>query len=689
MIRKVLISIGLLLTALIGLHLAKAQLSLDFIDAENPPTLSFHLPMIRALERQAYDIRVRISATSSPDTQIVIIDVDERSMQTEGQWPWPRVLFAKLLDRLFDDYQIDTLGFDVTFPEPETRYTDQRISDLVKTNSNSSAVLEALRAESGDQVFARALANRSTVLGAVFQTLGNSQNENIADDSGELPEPAFSYSTVDYATILHETDAPNAHRYTGNIEILANSAAATGFFSISELVGDPDGIIRRVELLNRYKDTLYPSLALQVVQTFLGIPVEPIVLDDPDDNFHGLEWIETILGRVPLDSQAAVFVPYSKPGVSYTYIPATDILSGEYSGDLTGAIAIIGTSAAGLVDLRNTPVAPALPGVEVHANVISALLEKEFRVEPSWAIAFDLIVAVFIGVLFSFVLPRSSAFWSTTLYLSGVGLAIWGNWYFWSEKFYIFTIAPGLFLMTSLYILNMVVGFFSESQARRVTQKMFGLYVPPEVVSEMSANTDIFSLASKKAELTVLFCDIRDFTTISESMEPEELSEWLNDFLTPMTQIIHKHGGAIDKYMGDAIMAFWGAPLPDENHASNGVKAAIEMIQYLDTLNADAEKKGRPSINIGVGLNTGWMSVGNMGSEFRMAYTVVGDAVNLGSRLEGLTKQYKVSIVVSEFTREKALGFDYQRLDRVKVKGKNDAVTIYSCDPQQVFKEPD
>ena len=387
-----------------------------------------------------------------------------------------------------------------------------------------------------------------------------------------------------------------------------------------------------------------------------------------------------LLSDVPLDEQAAVYVPYKKWRTAYDYIPVADIIDGTYEGDIQGAIAIVGTSAAGLVDLRNTPVGASLPGVEVHANVVSALLDENgFRIKPSWVQAADIMLVLGAGLLLTFALPYLSVLWSTVLFAAVATATILGNWYFWIEQSYILTIAPILSLIVSIYIMNMVMGFFAESQARRVTQKMFGLYVPPEVVGEMSENADIYSLESKKLEMTVLFCDIRDFTTISEAMPPEVLSEWLNDFLTPMTRIIHKHGGAIDKYMGDAIMAFWGAPLPDENHAENGVRAAIEMIAYLEPFNVEARAKGLPEVNIGVGLNTGDMSVGNMGSEFRMAYTVVGDAVNLGSRLEGLTKQYGVSIIVSEFTREAAPNFIYEHLDRVKVKGKNDAVTIYSC----------
>ncbi|NND00715.1 MAG: adenylate/guanylate cyclase domain-containing protein [Gammaproteobacteria bacterium] len=659
--RNTLTYLGVFLTLLLALDLANVKgVDLKFIDA---------------LERQAYDFRVRLSAEDEVDSRVVIIDVDERSMKVEGQWPWPRPRFAQMINQLFDRYQIDTLGFDVIFPEAEDSYTDDRIARLAAEESNSQQLIDRLRNESGDVLFARAVKDRSVVLGCVFQTIDPLQS--VIPSVGALARPAFMESEFDYQTILRETNAPTTQRYTSNIPILAESAAATGFFSIADQVGDPDGIIRRVELLTRFEDRLYASLALQLVQTYFMSEAEPILLDDPDDGYNGLEGLRLIHADIPLDAQAAVYVPYSKPRTAYAYISATDIISGEFAGDISGAIAIVGTSAAGLVDLRSTPVGASLPGVEVHANIVSAMLDGNFRIKPSWVTAADLLLLFAIGLLLSFAVPRLSALWSTVLFLSAAGATTALNWYFWSEKMMILTIGPILLLITTIYLIDMLVGFFSESQARKVTQKMFGLYVPPEVVGEMSTNTDIFSLKSERRELTVFFCDIRGFTTISESMEPEELSDWLNDFLTPMTRIIHKHGGAIDKYMGDAIMAFWGAPMENPEHARNALCAGLEMIEYLDTLNSEAREKDWPEIKIGIGLNSGIMSVGNMGSEFRMAYTVIGDAVNLGSRLEGLSKYYGVDIVVSETTSQQAAEFVYQELDRVRVKGKHEPVTIY------------
>ena len=656
MTKRILIAGGLLLTLLIALGQSQ-RINLGFVDA---------------LERQAYDLRVRLSSSSERDPRVVIIDVDEQSLLEQGQFPWPRALMAELVDKLFDDYQIDTLGFDALFAEPENSFSLAQVRQALTSDEIGLAELEK---QTGDVRFAQAIEGRSVVLGIVFESAANP--DDIAASVGVLPEPVFSADPDINAKLAAETGAPVALRYSANIPLLQNAAQNAGFISI--LVQDPDGIIRRVGMLNEFDGKLYSSLSLELVKTYFQDLPEPLLVDNPDDQYDGLEGIRMLHEDIPLDAEGGIYVPYSVPGQGYEYVSATGILTGEYKGDISGAIAIFGTSSAGLVDRRNTPVMPGLPGVEVHANLVSALLDGNFRTRPNWVNAADLLILAGLGVLLSLALPYLSAALSSGLYLLGVGSTIALNWYFWSEQQLILAVAPALFLATLIYIANVVVGFFAESRARLATQKMFGLYVPPEVVSEISDSADLSSLKSERRVMTVLFADIRDFTSVAEEMPPVELSKWLNDFLTPMTTIIHKHGGAIDKYMGDAVMAFWGAPIEDPKHAENAMSAALEMLEYLQELNRRFAEEGRPTARIGLGVNTGLMAVGNMGSEFRMAYTVVGDAVNLGARLEELTKEYKQPLVVSEFTADQAPGFNYRRLDRLKVKGKQQAVTIYTC----------
>ncbi len=669
MAKQALTLIGFLVTVVLAFHLYAV------VNSDQRWRIGF----IDALERQAYDFRVRFSASDNLNDTVVIIDIDDRSLQKHGQWPWSRAVFAQLNDQLFENYLIEGLGYDITFPEPEQRYSDDAVAALLPASNSAEDLLSRLREKSGDEVFARSMEGRNVILGCVFETLREEHAINV--NAGVLPQPVFLNSPVDYDTLLQETNAPLMGRYVANIPTLTESAAGVGFFNIADQVGDADGIVRRVELLNKYDGRLYASLTLQLVQQFFLDEVQPHLTEQSDDGNSGLEGLDLLLGRVPVDQQAAVYVPYGQPRKSFQYIPATDILTGEYQGDLTGALALVGTSAPGLVDLRNTPFEGTMPGVEVHANVLAAMTEENgFRVKPGWVATSDLLIVSVLGVLLSFLFPRLSALAATLVFLVTSSVLIGVNWHYWTKLNVILTIAPALLVVGSLYFLNMIVGFFAETKARRSTQKMFGMYVPPEVVSEISETKDIFSMRPEKKNMTVLFTDIRNFTTISEGMPPDELSDWMNEFLTPMTQIIHKHGGAIDKYMGDCIMAFWGAPIDDAEHAAHGITAALDILQELDVLNARFQRKRWPEIRIGIGLNTGLMSVGNMGSEFRMAYTVLGDAVNLGARLESITKEYGVDLIVSEFTRAAAPEFHYTELDTVKVKGKNEAVTIYGVE---------
>ena len=657
-----LIICGLILTLIFGLHASGV----------------FELAYLNNLERQAYDYRLHLSRRKEPDPRVIVIDLDEESLSREGQWPWPREKVARMVDQLFDKYNIGTLGFDVVFAEPETSFTNEKVQQMLREQQQGRVFTQQdLHQESGDKRFAQSLKGRSIVLGYVFEA--SNDGKQMPDSVGLLPDSLFGQSEHRNSVLIQETKAPIASRYTANIELLHNAVNKAGFFSLSEME-DPDGIIRRVGVLNEYDKSLYGSLSLELVQSYLRVTAEPVIPDvSARDGYAAFEALRVRNKEIPLDAQAAVYVPYQEPKGSYRYIPAWKVLEGSVEQDIANTIAIVGTSAAGLVDLRNTPFSPSFPGVEVHANVVSAMLDGNFRTKPNWVTGVNVIIIAIIGIGLACLLPSLSALWATLVFAITSLLLIQVNWYFWSQQMFILPIAPLLKLVVSLYLLNMIAGFFIESQSRRLMQQMFGLYIPPEVVDEMSSKKDVYSLKSQKRELTVLFADVRDFTSISENMLPETLSELLNTFLTPMTKVIHKHGGAIDKYMGDAVMAFWGAPVATNQHASKAVAAALEMIEALDEINVTFKEKGWPELKIGIGINTGMMSVGNMGSEFRMAYTVLGDAVNLGSRLESLTKQYKEPIIISEYTAKQAPEYQYKRLDEVKVKGKEIPVVIYAC----------
>jgi adenylate cyclase len=327
-------------------------------------------------------------------------------------------------------------------------------------------------------------------------------------------------------------------------------------------------------------------------------------------------------------------------------------------------------------DLRTTPFGSIYPGVEVHANVIAGILDHKFRWEPAYTAAAEMITVTAFGLLSALLLPLLSPVISTLVTGLLGFLALAFNFYMWEVELHVLPLAMTLYTLFAIYTINMLFGYFFEARSRSHMDSLFGQYVPPDLVKEMSRDPENYSLESRKMELSVLFTDIRSFTTISEGLEADELSELMDEYLTPMTEIVHESKGTIDKYIGDAVMAFWGAPIFHPHHAEQAVEAGLDMLKALDVLNADFAKKGWPDIRIGVGVNTGIMSVGNMGSRFRRAYTVLGDAVNLGSRLEGITKHYGVDFIVNETTANDAPRFAFRELDKVRVKGKEKPVTI-------------
>jgi adenylate cyclase len=464
--------------------------------------------------------------------------------------------------------------------------------------------------------------------------------------------------------------------YTGNVPELQESALGGGFYSIPSQ--DRDGILRRIQLMEKFDGAIYESLSLALARNYLVSETElKTALDE-----QGREVIEGLdigTGVVPIDSQGTTYIPYNGRAYSFRYISATDILNQTVKNpeDLQFVIGIVGTTAAGLVDLRNTPLQQNnYPGVEVHAATITGILDANFRSRPYYAASAEFLLILLLGISLSVILPMLGATAQTLTWILSSAALIGGNLYLWSHENTILAIAPLLALATGLYMINMAYGYFFESRNKAKLSGLFGQYIPPELVDEMSKDPEAYNLEARREQLTVLFSDVRGFTNISEGLDPKSLSTLMNELLSPMTRIVHDNHGTIDKYMGDAMMAFWGAPVANANHASAAVQSGMAMLEELGPLNERFAAKGWPNVKIGIGLNTGNMNVGNMGSEFRMAYTVLGDSVNLGARVEGLTKEYGVLFIVTEFTAAEAPEYEYRTLDIVRVKGKDEPVTI-------------
>jgi adenylate cyclase len=637
--------------------------------------LSERPAIFETFENIAYDLRLQWTMPETIDDKIVIIDIDEKSLAAEGRWPWPRDRIADMLDILFDHYGIAVIGFDMVFAESDDNPGIEELGRLAPATLENSEQflkdLEKLKPHiNRDQRFAESLINRPVVLGYYFQGHGHM---NAGNKTGALPFPILPIKEAE----LSGLPFIEALGYGANLEILQNNAIAGGFFDNPTKGGD--GVIRTVPLLSEYEGNLYESLALATLRTYLdNYYFEPVVTHDETGKPAGLEAIKVGELEIPVNDQGVALVPYLGPQGSFAYYSVTDILDKKIEAEkLAGKIVLLGTTSPGLQDLRNTPVQAIYPGVEVHANLIAGMLDGRIKHRPSYSNGIELAQLLGFGVLLTFLLPVLSAIGSILLTLVMISGIVFYNLHVWGELDQVIPVASVLILIALLFTIHISYGFLTEARLKKMITSTFGQYVPPEVAEELAESPQSMDLSGQSRDMTVLFSDVRGFTSLSEGLSPSDLTQVMNTILTPMTRIIYEHNGTIDKYMGDAVMAFWGAPLNDPEHATHALEAALEMTNALTDINRIFANKGWPEIDMGVGLNSGTMSVGNMGSEYRIAYTVLGDAVNLGSRVEGLTKEYGVRIIISEFTRKQIKGFVFKELDKVRVKGKEEPVTIY------------
>lgn len=637
----------------------------------------YQIPFITHMDALIYDVKVRLTMPQGVDPRVVILDIDEKSLAEQGRWPWGRDKLATLMDKLFDKYGVKLVGFDVVFAEPDESSGLKSLESLakgeLKSDTGFTSALRDLRPKlDHDARFAAALKNRPVILGYYF----SSKDGGVS--SGSAPAPVFPAGTFNGRQIGFTQWVS----FGGNLPEFQKEAAGAGHFN--PLV-DIDGTSRRVPLLVEYQGQYYEALALAMVRNLLGNP--PIIPGYPEGSsggYAGMEWLDLPgenggLMRIPVDENAATLIPYRGYERSFRYVSITDVLNDRIpKEDLAGRVMVVGTTAPGLMDLRATPVGAAYPGVEIHANLIAGMLDGVIKHKPPYILGADVLLVLIAGAVMVFLLPLLSPLRATMVGALVMLLLLSVNFSFWHSAHVVLPLANGMIAVALLYAMNMSWGYFVESRTKRQLTGLFGQYVPPELVEEMSRDPEHYSMAGRKAELTVLFSDIRGFTTISEGLEPNELATLMNQYLGAMTLVVRKHRGTLDKYIGDAIMAFWGAPVDDSEHAKHSILTGLEMHIALKELNTDLVARGWPELKIGVGVNTGPMTVGDMGSPVRQSYTVMGDAVNLGSRLEGITKQYGVGFIAGEATRELVKHeFVFRELDRVRVKGKDEPVGIY------------
>ncbi len=638
----------------------------------------YQLGFIDRLDAIIYDAKVRLTMPQSLDERVVILDIDEKSLGEIGRWPWGRDRVSHLVKKLFDQHGITLLGFDVVFAEPDEssglKVLDALSRSELKDSAQYQAALQGLRPQlDHDGRFAEMLKDRPVVLGYYFSGRGDGVS------SGALPPPVLPEGSFTGHSIPFTVWA----NYGGNLAEFQKAAISGGHFN--PLV-DFDGISRRVPLLAEYKGQYYEALSLAMVRLLIGQP--KVVPWFPEDRwfsargYQGMEAIDlpTARGtmRIPVDENVAALIPYRGYQGSYRYYSISDILADRVKpGELKGKIALIGTTAPGLLDLRATPVGEAYPGVEIHANLITGMLDGAIKLKPPYVLGAEVVLLLLAGLAMVLLLPLLSPLRATLVSLVVLLFVVTVNFVFWHYGNLVLPLGSSILMVLALFALNMSYGYFVESRSKRQFTELFGQYVPPELVEEMSRNPESYSMDGRKAELTVLFSDIRGFTTISEGLGPDELTRLMNEYLSSMTEVVRKNRGTLDKYIGDAIMAFWGAPVSDAQHARQAVVTAMQMQAALPAVNKVFAAKGWPEIKIGVGVNTGEMTVGDMGSVVRKAYTVMGDAVNLGSRLEGITKQYGVGILVGEGARKAIKDIVFREVDRVQVKGKEEPIAIY------------
>jgi adenylate cyclase len=600
---------------------------------------------IEQLDFFLYDGRLNLSDNThsqTTDANVVIVDIDENSLAQVGRWPWKRSQIASLIAKI-NAAKPAVIGTDIVFAEP----------------SADDAVLRA------------AFEQAPVVLGYYFG------HEAKIAPVGRLPSASFSAADMKGAT-QWQTYAANAQGFEG---------LSAGFFNP---IIDNDGRVRRLPAFAEFEGKVYDSFAVAILKKYLGNSALSVQQDrlvwlaSAEQNNQKVQLQNT---QLPMSQSFTALVPFqNRNGVvsnqaRFRYISAAAILDGRVDQDLlANKIVLLGTSAIGIADLRSTPVNQVLPGVETHATLIAGVLANQVKQQPanSSEMAAILLAAVGIclSVLFAFVGASGLVFmgFSGVIALVTMFSASYASFGWWLPS------ASAYLMVVGLALVNLLFGYWGEGRARKAMQNLFGEYVPADLVEQMSREPQKFaSMSSENKELTMLFADVRGFTRIAEGMSPELLHEFINDYLTAMTDVIHRYGGTVDKYIGDAIMAFWGAPLNDSQHAEHAVAAALEMLQEAKRLSVLFERKGMPTLVIGVGVNTGIVCVGDMGSKSRRAYTVLGDAVNLASRFETMTKTYSVPLILGETTAIKLAPSEVVSLGKAAVQGRADPVTIFTA----------
>ncbi len=623
--------------------------------------------LIEGLTLSVFDTYQRIKPRDQTDSPVLVIDVDEASLKSRGQWPWPRTDVAELAARL-TNLGAAAIAFDIVFSEPD-RTSPARLAERLKQLDllKEGADLNAL--PDNDKIFADILKQTPSIGGMILLHEPNDNRPPL--------KRGMSHGGTDPAIYL-----PRFKGATSNLKVLDAAPPGLGFFSFQP--DRVDRVVRRLSLVSALEDTVYPSLvaeALRVAQNEDSIFIK--------SNDGSGEWVAGSADGIVLVKVGQMVIPTNEIGQMWIYysgerpdrvMPAETILGAdqaklrELQAQVAGKIVLVGTSAPGLLDIRATPLNASTAGVEIHAEALEQIISGVFLTRPDWAIGAERWAMIFAALALILIMPKAGPAWCAVLGGIIILCTVTGSWIAFVRQGFLFDPVYPMVGSTAVYLTVSGMLFLTAERERRVVRRAFSQYLSPAMVEQLADDPNSLQLGGEDKELTLLFSDVRGFTSISERLSPQELTRLMNGFLTPMSDTLMEHGATIDKYIGDAIMAFWNAPLDVDGHPAKACEAALAMIARLE----DVRRETGHDIQIGIGLNTGNCSVGNFGSSQRFNYSVLGDTVNLAARTEGLTKAYGVEILVGEKTAKAAGEFAFLEADLIRVVGKKTPERIFA-----------
>ncbi|MBN2438030.1 MAG: adenylate/guanylate cyclase domain-containing protein [Deltaproteobacteria bacterium] len=641
----------------------------------------FDAPFLRFMELKALDLRMISRGATPSGGETVIVVIDEKSLSELGRWPWPRTTLAKLVDVL-KSYGAKAVGFDIIFAEPDENSSMKTVAELSRDVKNAGIGNNRLyglldqkqRAADTDTALAASIKKAKNVTLGYFFHISKGEVGHLTEAQIVAGESQIANARFQMVRAIKGADEfPLIHAYAPqpNLPKLSKVGRNAGYFNAFP---DSDGVIRWSPLVIKFRKNYYYSLAMAMLLQYQGWPMSVVNIAE-----YGVENIQFDKLRIPTDESGRMLVNYLGPARTFPHYAISDVIQGRVPADkIKGKIVLVGATATGIYDMRVTPFSAVYPGVEIHATVIDNILHRNFLIHSGWIKFLDVCMIILVGFIMGLTVPRMKAVTGIVLSLALIGAFVLANtMIFVRYNVWMNLIYPVLTMM-AIYLGITVYRYVTEEREKKKVRGAFQYYLTASVVNEILKDPSKLKLGGDKKNLSVMFSDIRGFTSISEKLSPEELVHLLNEYLTAMTDVVFKYDGLLDKYIGDAIMAVFGAPLDQPDHALRACRTGIGMMAELRRLREKWAAEGRPDVNIGVGINTGDMVVGNMGSQMRFDYTVMGDSVNLASRLEGTNKEYGTNIIISEFTYEKIKDDLFCReLDAVRVKGKKLPVRIF------------